>query len=64
MRVNIGDIVQYIDKKYKIIHIYVSNYCEIREEGTFKTILVHADDVQILPRNKINAGETKGRIPN
>ncbi|WP_017753665.1 hypothetical protein [Calidifontibacillus oryziterrae] len=49
MRINIGDKVVYEDKEYKVIHIYTSNFCEIREDGTFKTILVHMNEMKLLP---------------
>lgn len=45
MRFNIGDTVQYNDNEYKIIHIYISDFCEIRENESFKTILVHIDEI-------------------
>lgn len=48
MPFNIGDKVLFNEKEYKVIHIYTSNYCEIREEGRFKTILVHIDEVELV----------------
>ncbi|HHY74559.1 MAG TPA: hypothetical protein GX497_15310 [Bacillus bacterium] len=51
MRVSIGDKVLYRGKEYNIIHVYASNFCEIREAGTFKTILVHLNDVECLHKD-------------
>lgn len=50
MRVSVGEMVLYQGNEYKIIHVYPSNYCEVRKEGTFRIILVHADDVQLLSK--------------
>lgn len=48
MEVSIGDKVCYQEKEYRIYYIYTSNYCEIREEGTFRTILVHIEEIELI----------------
>lgn len=48
MRVNVGDKVLFGEKEYKVIHIYASNFCEIRENGTFRTILVHINQIELV----------------
>lgn len=48
MGVNVGDMVLFGEKQYKVIHIYATNFCEIREDGTFRTILVHVNQVELL----------------
>lgn len=48
MEVSIGDKVFYLEKEYTIYYIYTSNYCEIREVGSYRTILVHVDEVKLI----------------
>ncbi|KEF39811.1 hypothetical protein M670_00835 [Schinkia azotoformans MEV2011] len=46
MEVSIGDKVFYQEKEYTIYYIYSSNYCELREERSYRTILVHIDEIK------------------
>lgn len=48
MEVSVGDRVFYLEKEYKIYYIYTSNYCEIREVGSYRTILVHFDEIKLV----------------
>ncbi|NSL51244.1 hypothetical protein [Calidifontibacillus erzurumensis] len=53
MRFRVGDRVLYNEREYTIFYLYQSNYCEIREKGSFRTILVRKDEIKLI-KNKFD----------
>lgn len=48
MEVSIGDRVFYQEKEYTIYYMYSSNYCELREKDSYRTILVHVNEIRFI----------------
>ncbi len=47
LMMKVGDVVIYESKRYKIVHIYKSGYCEIKkEDSSYEVLLVKLSELK------------------